>query len=385
MRSLLQDTYAGKRIWISGDTGFKGAWLASWLIEIGADVWGFALDPPTAPALFDQLGLARRIRHRRGDLRDAAAVRDSIDSARPDYVFHLGAQAIVRAAYEQPVETFATNVLGTIHVMEALRAGRRRCSAVFITTDKCYENRDWPHGYREEDSLGGADPYSSSKAAAEIAIAAWRRSFFPSACGVRVASARAGNVIGGGDWARDRIVPDCVRALRRGSAIAVRNRLSTRPWQHVLEPLSGYLWLGAVLSRSELRPYDPGLFTAAFNFGPSVESNRTVEEVVMQVLHHWPGTWEDKTEPGAAHEAKRLHLSADKAYHLLGWKPVWDFAKAVEATAAWYRAAEEIGDGPGAAERLSRFTAEQIAVYERDAAQSGASWAAAAAAAAGAR
>ena len=286
--------------------------MAAWLTSLGAEVYGFALDSHTDPGLFDQLGLKGRLHHEVGDLRDADAVKGSVQVALPDFVFHLGAQAIVRTSFDQPAETYMTNVMGTIHVMEALRSLKKPCSAVLITTDKCYENREWLHGYREEDPLGGFDPYSSSKASAEIAIASWRRSFFVDHP-VRIASVRAGNVIGGGDWAKDRIVPDCVRALQSNAPIPVRNKIATRPWQHVLDPLSGYLWLAIVLSRPSMRPYEARLFSSAFNLGPGLDSNRSVADLVVEVLKHWPGRWEDKSDPNAVHEAKLLNLSTDKA------------------------------------------------------------------------
>ena len=226
---MFHDCYRGKTVWVSGHTGFKGAWLTAWLLELGAEVRGFSLAPPTTPALFDQLGLAARIHHELGDVRDFAAVQRSVNRAQPDFVFHLAAQSLVRLSYEQPLETYAVNVQGTAHVLEALRGLRQPCAAVCITTDKCYQNQEWLHGYRENDPLGGHDPYSSSKAAAELVIASWRSSFFPTAHPVKLASARAGNVIGGGDWARDRIVPDCVRALTAGAAIPVRNRVAPAP------------------------------------------------------------------------------------------------------------------------------------------------------------
>jgi len=255
-QSLLHTLYTGKTVWLSGHTGFKGGWMAAWLLELGAKVHGFALPPSTTPSLFEQLCLKERLHHEPADLRDAAAVERSIQGAKPDFVFHLAAQAIVRTSFEQPVGTYMTNVIGTIHVLEALRKLEKPCSAVFVTTDKCYENRESLYGYREEDPLGGFDPYSSSKASAELAISSWRRSFFlhhP----VRISSARAGNVIGGGDWAKDRIVPDCIRALQSGEPIPVRNKVSTRPWQHVLDPIGGYLWLAAMLSQPSQRAFHP--------------------------------------------------------------------------------------------------------------------------------
>ena len=241
--------YAGKRVLVTGHTGFKGSWLCEWLLGLGAKVTGYSLSPPTQPALFEQLGLAGRLRHIIGDIRDLPGLSRALRKARPDFVFHLAAQPLVRDSYANPVETFAVNLMGTVHVLEALRSVRHPCAAVFITTDKCYENREWAYGYREDDPLGGSDPYSASKGAAELAISSYRRSFFGSHP-VRIASARAGNVIGGGDWAVDRIVPDCMRALEKGKPIPVRNPKATRPWQHVLEPLSGYLWLGACLAGS---------------------------------------------------------------------------------------------------------------------------------------
>ncbi len=356
----LRTAFTGKRVWLSGDTGFKGAWLAHWLLDLGAEVYGYALRPATTPALFDQLGLAQRLHQQFADLRDAAAVKQSVHSVQPDFVFHLGAQAIVRTSFTEPLETYATNLMGTIHVLEALRGLKNRCAVVLVTTDKCYENREWVHSYREEDPLGGYDPYSSSKACAEIAIHSWRRSFF-GGHPVRIASARAGNVIGGGDWAKDRIMPDCIRALREGQPISVRNRTSTRPWQHVLEPLSAYLWLAAVLAEASLRPFDHSVFTSAFNFGPGLEANRTVAELVTVVLQHWPGTWEDHSDPAAVHEAKLLNLATDKAFHLLGWKPVWGFEKAIEATVGWYRAA--VGNLASATPDLVHLTSLQIQEY----------------------
>ncbi len=335
--------YAGKRVWLSGHTGFKGAWLAEWLVALGAEVTGFSL-PPAEDALFPLLGLETRLRHQTGDLRDAAAVEASLRGAEPDFVFHLAAQPLVRRSYEIPVETYAVNVMGTVHVLDALRRLGRECAAVLVTTDKCYENREWLHGYREDDPMGGHDPYSSSKGMAELAIAAYRRSYF-TGHPVRVASARAGNVIGGGDWAADRIVPDSIRALRSGGPVVIRNRRATRPWQHVLEPLGGYLALGQALARRD----DPASARCetGFNFGPGLESNRTVADLVDELLRYWPGTWVERSDSGAPHEAGLLNLSTDKARHLLGWSPVWDFSETVAHTAAWYRQTVSGDAAPG--------------------------------------
>jgi CDP-glucose 4,6-dehydratase len=253
IRMSFGSIYKGKRVLITGHTGFKGAWLAEWLVALGAEVTGFALPPPSTPSLFDQLGLKTRLRHLEGDVRDLPAVRAALAASQPDFVFHLAAQPLVRLSYSQPVETYATNIMGTVNVLEAVRLAGLPCVVVAITTDKCYENKEWVHSYREEDPMGGYDPYSSSKGAAELVIASYRRSYFSAPNSpVKLASARAGNVIGGGDWALDRIVPDCIRALASGTPIPVRNKIATRPWQHVLEPLSGYLWLGACLHNSQL-------------------------------------------------------------------------------------------------------------------------------------
>jgi len=342
---LFSDAFSGKKVWISGVSGFKGSWLAEWLLLLGADVHGFSLPAPTSPSLFVQSGLSTRMAWDSQDIRDLEAVRHSILGFQPDFVFHLAAQPLVRLSYHQPVETWETNVMGTIHVLEALRKLTSSCAAVMITTDKCYENREWLHGYREEDPLGGYDPYSSSKAAAELAISSWRRAFFQDHP-VKIASARAGNVIGGGDWALDRIVPDCVRALQKREPIPIRNKTATRPWQHVLEPLSGYLLLASHLpSISQLASpvshlQAPAASAAAFNFGPGLDSNRTVEDIVKEILKHWPGKSEDRTDPKAPHEAGKLNLATDKAFHTLGWQPRWDFSRTIKKTVDWYLEAE---------------------------------------------
>ena len=381
------DFYNGKKVLITGHTGFKGSWLAEWLLTMGAKVTGLALPPPTKPALFDQLGLAARCDHRIGDIRDRTAVTRLVREVRPDFVFHLAAQPLVRRSYEQPVETYETNVMGTINVLEALREADWRCAVVAVTTDKVYENREWVHGYRECDPLGGHDPYSSSKAAVEIAVASWRRSFF-AGHPVRIATARAGNVIGGGDWAQDRILPDCIRALARGETIPIRNPHSTRPWQHVLEPLSGYLWLAACLSQpstsalhgtpqprtraeaADLRPLTPDL-DSTFNFGPEGDSNRSVRELVEVLLKYWPGRWADKSTTTAVHEAGQLHLSIDKARALLDWAPSWSFADAVEQTVTWYRKAGEMT----APDAMRALTVGQIDRYTESARRLGRVWA----------
>ncbi len=336
MREFFGGAFTGKRIFLTGHTGFKGAWLSEWLLNLGAKVIGYALPPETKPSLFEQLDLASRLKHIEGDIRDSAKLAKAIRAAKPDFVFHLAAQAIVRESYSKPAETFAVNAMGTAHVLDALRDYKKNCSAVFVTTDKCYENREWVHGYREEDPLGGHDPYSASKAAAEIIIASYRKSFFQNHP-VKIASARAGNVIGGGDWAADRIVPDCIRALQKKQPIPVRNKTATRPWQHVLEPLSGYLWLAAALANPKFSKAPSELVASAFNFGPGHESNRTVAQLVTEVLKHWAGKWADMSDPNAVHEARLLQLATDKAHALLGWSPVWNFSEAIQQTVEWYR------------------------------------------------
>lgn len=330
--------FRSAKVLVTGHTGFKGAWLCEWLLSMGADVTGYALEPDTSPSLFEQLGLTNRLRHVVGDIRTSDSVRQIFVETKPAFVFHLAAQPLVRRSYAEPTYTWETNVLGTVHVLEALRALDEPCAAVIVTTDKCYANREWLFGYRETDELGGHDPYSSSKAAVELAVDSWRNSFFMPGGAVRVGTARAGNVIGGGDWSEDRIVPDCVRALAEGQSIYVRNKNATRPWQHVLEPLGGYLWLAAVLAQPVLRPYAADHFSSAFNFGPRAESNRTVSKLVEEMLRHWPGRWSDANGATGPHEAGVLTLATDKARHLLGWEPTWSFEEAVSRTAKWYRA-----------------------------------------------
>lgn len=327
------ETFHGRRVWLSGHTGFKGAWLSEWLLGIGATVHGYALAPETEPALFDQLGLADRIEHEVADIRDGASVSRSIGEFRPDFVIHMAAQPLVRRSYAIPVETYETNVMGTIHVLEALRRFSRSCAAVIVTTDKCYQNHESGRAYEESDPLGGHDPYSSSKAMAELAASAYRDSYFGMG-EIRLASARAGNVIGGGDWAEDRIVPDAMRSLNRREAVCVRNPRAVRPWQHVLEPLGGYLRLAAALAGTS----SSAPFCSAFNFGPGASSNRTVEDLVRGILSHRPGEWKNASDPSAFHEATLLDLSIGKASKMLGWKPLWNFEETVRKTVEWYDA-----------------------------------------------
>ena len=335
---------------LTGHTGFKGSWLALWLLELGAEVTGLALAPepvklPSTP-LFAALGLAERLgaRHRIGDIRDPAALAAAVAASQPELVLHLAAQPLVRRSYGDPLGTWATNVQGSLQVLEALRPLRHACAVVMVTTDKVYANQEWDYGYRESDRLGGHDPYSASKAAAEIAIQSWRSSFCGNAAHqtphLAIATARAGNVIGGGDWSEDRIVPDAMRALAIGEPIVVRNPRATRPWQHVLEPLGGYLLLAEKLAGAQAGS-GPNPYAEAFNFGPSLEANRPVQQLIEEALLHWPGQWLDLSDCEAPHEAGRLHLQIDKAHHQLGWQHRWGFEMTIRKTVRWYIAASK--------------------------------------------
>ncbi len=335
----LNTFWKNQRVLVTGHTGFKGAWLTLWLRQLGANVCGIALEPETKPGLCEQFHLEAEIQHNIVDIRDADKVVECVRSFQPTIVFHLAAQALVRPAYAQPVETWDTNVRGTINLMESLRTLHQPVAAVMVTTDKVYLNREWTHGYRENDPVGGHDPYSSSKAAMEIAVESWRKSFFGNGTQVAIATARAGNVIGGGDFAIDRIVPDIVRSLQAGSPVAVRNPIATRPWQHVLEPLSGYMKLAERLHTAQANKdiNDLNTLTSPWNFGPLPEANRTVASLVETALKTWPGTWSNESPQNPPHEATFLGLAIDKAARHLEWYPRWSFAQAVRATMEWYK------------------------------------------------
>lgn len=351
------DSYKNKKVLVTGHTGFKGSWLSQWLIELGADVYGYALEPSTNPSLFDQLGLEGKMDSKLGDVRNLEEVKNCISGIQPDIIFHLAAQPLVRDSYLDPVYTWDTNVNGTMNILEAVRQIGLETNIVVITSDKCYENREWIYGYRENDALGGYDPYSASKGAAEIVVSSWRRSFFHPKDfvkhQVKVASARAGNVIGGGDWAKDRIIPDCVRALQNSEIIQVRNPLSTRPWQHVLESLGGYLLLGHALLNNGNEKVEA--LCSAFNFGPYGVSNKPVETLVNEVLKHWQGEWNYKKED-AFHEAYLLNLNIDKATQTLGWSPVWNFKDTIKNTIDWYKI---VSEDPGMAEKITKKQIEE--------------------------
>ena len=354
----LPEIYRGRKVLVTGDTGFKGSWLCEILLGWGAKVYGLGLEPETSPALYNILNLQHRITHRQIDIRNLSLLQKWIEEIQPDFVFHLAAQSLVRESYRTPLETFDVNLMGTLHVLEAMRS-LESCTGVMITTDKCYENRELNYAYCEEDSMGGYDPYSASKATAEIGISSYRRSFFKDNNRLGIASARAGNVIGGGDWAKDRIVPDSMRSLAEGKSIAVRNPHSTRPWQHVLEPLGGYLKLGALIDESirQGTKENKETFCSAFNFGPLNDSNRNVEALVEEILKHWPGNWENLSEKNAPHEAGLLHLNITKAREVLAWQPKWNFETTIGKTVEWYREVHEKREKP------QEITKRQILEY----------------------
>jgi CDP-glucose 4,6-dehydratase len=332
----LRDAFAGKRVFLTGHTGFKGSWLAFILAEAGAEVMGYALRPADGPNHFDLLQLSRRMMHVEGDIRDGAALSAAMGGFRPEFVLHLAAQALVSVSYADPVTTFETNVMGSVHVLEAIRQTDSVRSFVYVTSDKCYENVEWVWGYREVDRLGGRDPYSASKAAAEIVFSAYTSSYLSNRPELGAATTRAGNVIGGGDWATDRVVPDCVRAAAKDGTIELRHPAATRPWQHVLEPLSGYLLLAVRLRQS------PQEFAGAWNFGPQSSEVRTVHEVAVAVMRHLGrGRVAIADAPPELHEANLLQLNCDKARAYLGWYPRWHVDEAIEVTAEWYRTVAE--------------------------------------------
>lgn len=338
MIDIFNNFYKGKRVLVTGHTGFKGSWLSIWLHELGAEVVGVALDPFTERDNFVLSGIGNKIKADiRADIRDLKKMKAIFAEYQPEIVFHLAAQPLVRLSYDQPVETYEANVMGTIHVMEAIRATKSVKVGVMITTDKCYDNKEQMTGYKEDDPFGGYDPYSSSKGACEIAIQSWRRSFFnPDDYGkkhtVSLASVRAGNVIGGGDWALDRIIPDCVKALETGRPIDIRSPKAIRPWEHVLEPLSGYMMLAQKMWD------EPTKWCEGWNFGPESESVSTVWEVATELVNNFGfGELKDSSDPNAVHEAKLLMLDITKAKTRLGWKPRMDMKQCMALVADWYK------------------------------------------------
>lgn len=363
---MFRDYYKDKKILVTGHTGFKGGWLSLWLRLLEARVTGLSLPAPTEPSLHQLIARETFAGEVMCDIRDLPPLQAAIARFQPDLLFHLAAQPIVRRSYEEPLATFATNALGTANLLEAVRAAELGCPVIVITSDKCYENREWAYAYRENDPLGGHDVYSMSKAATELVAQAWNRSFFaPNPKLGPVVTARAGNVIGGGDYARDRIVPDCVRALLAGAPIPLRNPGAVRPWQHVLECLSGYLWLGARLAgESKTSP-----LASPFNFGPDPSARRPVRDLVTEILKDWPGTWEDCSDPNAPHEAALLTLATEKAGVLLDWRPVWGFREAIHHTMAWYRERHVARNG-----EMLAFSLKQVEGYMEAARSQGLSW-----------
>jgi CDP-glucose 4,6-dehydratase len=358
--------FQGKTVLITGHTGFKGSWLTAWLLQLGAKVIGVSIDVAGSPSHFESAQLFRNIKDLRIDIRNGLSIQNTMVEAQPDFVFHLAAQSLVRGSYADPVETWQTNVLGTLNVLEALRKLEKNCVAVMITSDKCYENVEWLWGYKETDRLGGSDPYSASKAAAELAISSHVRSYFPTeSSNVRIASARAGNVIGGGDWAIDRIVPDCVRSWANLMPVTLRNPQATRPWQHVLEPLSGYLTLALSLAA------EPNLHGEAFNFGPQTHENRSVADLVSEMAIHWEQVkWsQESTSSEKRHEAALLKLNCDKALQLLNWHANLTFEDTVRLTAEWYQSFY------AKPKEIREVTDNQIKVFTQAARENGLLWA----------
>jgi len=361
--------FAGKSVLITGHTGFKGGWLATWLKRLEARVAGFSLPPEDGkPSLFEVARVADNMDSVLGDIRDCSALTSAFQTHEPEIVFHLAAQSLVRRSYRDPLDTISTNVMGTVHVLEAVRKTPSVRVVVVVTSDKCYENREWVYAYRENDPMGGYDTYSSSKGAAELLTASYRDSFFRNGKRpVAVSSVRAGNVMGGGDWAEDRLVPDCMRALADERQIAVRSPESIRPWQHVLEPLAGYLWLAACMWD------DPVRYPGGWNFGPDCTANASVRSVVTRVIEAWgSGQWKDLSEDRAQapHEAACLRLDCTKAASLLHWRPALSLRDCVQQTVEWYRRyySERGFDGEA-------FTASQIEAYAETARRAGLPWA----------
>jgi len=354
MMTRIATSFAGKRVLVTGHTGFKGGWLTLWLARLGAEVHGLALEPSTTPSLFTIARLEADVKHQVGDIRSYETVRRRVAQVDPHVIFHLAAQPLVGESYLEPLATWEANVMGTANVLQAVNELDRPCAVVVVSSDKCYENRNWTWGYRESDPLGGSDPYSSSKGATELVAQSWRESFFNPDRGISVATARAGNVIGGGDWAADRIVPDCISAFASEDHVVLRNPMATRPWQHVLEPLGGYLLLAAHLSDG-----DAASFSEAWNFGPAAHDVQPVEHLVGSLAACW-GPAAKWTTSDAPHpkEAAQLSLNCDKAVHRLNWRPSWALDEAVERTVEWYRCWHD-GDAS-----MRTMTIDQIAIFE---------------------
>jgi CDP-glucose 4,6-dehydratase len=331
---ISKDFWKNKKVFITGHTGFKGGWLSLWLQSLGANVKGYSLVPPTQPSLFEVAGVAANMQSEIGDIRNLEQLVKSVVEFAPDIIFHMAAQPIVRLSYSDPVQTYTTNVTGTVHMLEAARQCKGLKAFISVTSDKCYENKEWEWGYRETEPMGGFDPYSSSKACAELVTSAYRNSFFSAQGSAAIASARAGNVIGGGDWAMDRLIPDILKAFDRSEPVVARNPSSIRPWQHVLEPLSGYLLLAQYV-------YDHGTaYAEAWNFGPSEEDAKPVNWILDEMIKSFGenASWKVDTEQNNPHEAHYLKLDCSKARYRLGWQPTWDLQQTISRIVNWHQA-----------------------------------------------
>ncbi|WP_316826376.1 CDP-glucose 4,6-dehydratase [Pedobacter miscanthi] len=354
---IFGDVYRNKKVLVTGNTGFKGSWLCSWLISLGADVYGISKDIPSNPSMFLELGLADKMTHYVADVRDFESIEKIVNEVAPDFLFHLAAQAIVSFSYSEPLDTISSNVMGTANILEVLRKYDKNCTGIIITSDKCYDNVEWIYGYKETDAVGGKDIYSGSKGAAELMFKSYYHSFFKKdGVNVRIASARAGNVIGGGDWALDRIIPDCMRSWSVGKVVEIRSPKATRPWQHVLEPLSGYLQLGERLHK------DHSLNGESFNFGPKSEYNHSVQEILedMSVRWHFENSKDAYIVTGDIkfYEAGLLKLNCDKALFHFKWKPTLNYKTLIEFTSDWYyEFYKNKGD-------MFTYTKAQIEAYE---------------------
>ncbi len=351
-----QQIYKDKKVLITGHTGFKGSWLAIWLTKLGANVIGYSLDPIGEESLFELANMNNKMKDIRGDIRDATKLQAVFAQYQPEIVFHLAAQPLVKQSYRDPVYTYEVNVMGTMNVLEAIRKSPSVKAGVMVTSDKCYDNKEWVWGYRENDPMGGYDPYSSSKGCCELLISSYQHSFFPidsySSHGKLIASVRAGNVIGGGDWSEDRIIPDSVRSLLAGQSIKLRSPQSVRPWQHVLEPLSGYLKIGAYLYEGKIE------YAESWNFGPESDSVTTVQQLVEKIVEQWKdGRWEVDSSHTAEHEAKLLSLDINKAKYYLDWHPKWNIDKTIYYTMEWYKWYREVD--------VYELCLKQISEYEK--------------------
>jgi len=364
MKNIFNGIYQGKRVLVTGHTGFKGSWLSIWLEHLGAEVIGYALSAPTEPSMFNLAKVDRHVTSIEGDVRDGQHLQDVVQEYKPDMVFHLAAQPIVRLSYREPVVTYETNIMGTVNLLEAVRKSKSVRVCTIITTDKCYENREWIYAYRENDRLGGYDPYSSSKACAELIVSSYRNSFFNpdeyGRHGMALASVRAGNVIGGGDWAPDRIVPDTIRFLADNNPATVRNPLAIRPWQHVLEPLAGYLWVSALMWQHGIE------YSSAWNFGPDSGDSLTVGQLVDIIIDRWGnGEWSNNYSDNMVsqlHEANVLKLDCTKARTLLRWSPVLAIDEALDFTIMWYRSVYNQTEAD-----IYKLTTKQIETYVKKA------------------